>query len=577
MLGKIGKRKRQWVSVLITASCVAGGVIAGSWLGIFQQGEWASLDLFFRLKKEEEKDQRIVIVTISEEDIKRFNTWPIPDGIMAELLTKINAQQPRAIGLDIYRDLKVEPGYEELVKVFKASPNIIGVEKAVGEQVDSPPALQAKKQVALSDIIEDEDGKVRRSIISIATEDEGIKLGLGASLALMYLEEEEIYPEQVEPPFPISLWNKEKVIKVGEAIFIPFKANDGGYVGADSGGYQILLNFRGGEESFYLVSIWDVLEDKVAQNIMSDRIVYIGSTAESLKDFFYTPYGINPGVIIHANITSQILSAAIEGHPLLRVVPDSLEWMWIIAWSYVGAIISKKLLEANKLRGIASLGIIGLGIIGVGGSLVYISYLVFVGGWWLPVISPLVAMVGAGVAAIAYKAQDLQLIATVDDLTELANRRYFDEYFDRQWGRQGWGENYLSVILCNVDKFQEYKEKNGNLAAEQCLQKVAKVLRDSVRSQDLVARYESEEFVIILPETNPKKAFQIAQKIRHCVKDLQIARDKEKSSFVSISCGVGSTIPSKEMNTKALLATADDALYQAKENGRDRVILRFLG
>lgn len=576
MLPKIGNRKSKWRSVIITASCVAGIVIGGSWLGIFQKGEWATLDGFFRVRADEEKDERIVIVTISEEDIKRLNTWPIPDGIMAEVIRKINEQNPKAIGLDIYRDLKVEPGHEKLVEVFEASPNIIGVEKAVGEKVAPPPTLQAKNQVAISDLIQDEDGNVRRSIVSISAEEGAVKLGLGATVALMYLQKQGINPEQVEPPFPISLWHKEQVIKVGQAVFIPFKKNDGGYVGADSGGYQTLLNFRGGEASFEQVSLWDVLENKVAPELIRDRVVFIGSTAESLKDFFYTPFGNDPGVVVHANITSQILSAAIDGRPLLRVVPDALEWLWIILWSLVGGITSKKLLEANKLRGSASLGIITLGMLVVGGSLVYISYLAFVSGWWLPVVAPMVATYGAAVAAIAYQAQDLQLIATVDDLTEVANRRYFDEYLDRQWTQQGWRENYLSVILCNIDRFQEYKEKNGNLAAEQCLQKIAKALRDAVRSQDLVARYESEDFVVILPATNPKNAFQIAQKIRFMVKQLQIPQDKEKTSFVSISCGVASTIPTSEMNNKALLATADDALYQAKEYGRDRVILRFL-
>lgn len=160
--------------------------------------------------------------------------------------------------------------------------------------------------------------------MSIRQEDGEIKLGLGTKLALMYLEEKGITLERAEHQF---LWWQQEQLKLGDAVFIPFQGNDGGYVRADAGGYQILLNFRGLLEKFRSVSLSDVLERRIPPDLMRNCVVLIGSTAESLNDRFYTPYSSSlnhspkrtPGLLIHANITSQLLSAALDGRPLLQV------------------------------------------------------------------------------------------------------------------------------------------------------------------------------------------------------------------------------------------------------------------
>lgn len=406
MLPKLSKQIWRWRGVLIAAPSVAGLVIAASYAGLFQLLEWATLDHLFRLRPQEPIEQRIVIVTIDESDLKNVGQWPIPDAVLAQLIETIKAGQPRVIGLDLYRDLPVQPGHQALVKVIESTPNLIGVEKVVEDAVAAPPSLSKLGQVAAADLVLDADGKVRRALISLIAEDGRVQLSLGVRLALMYLELEGITLEQIDAA--------KGHLRLGKAIFVPFQENDGGYVGADAGGYQILSNFRGSKESFLSVSLTDILDKQIPSELLRNRIVLIGSTAQSIKDTFYTTYNsaseLTSGVVIHANVTSQILSAAIEGRVMLKTWSEPWELLWIFGWSFTGAAVGWKLLKADLfksnfyLKGAA----VGIGVLSVGLILITSSYVTFLQGWWLPTISPLLAFAGSAIAITAYYSLELQ-------------------------------------------------------------------------------------------------------------------------------------------------------------------------
>ena len=202
------------------------------------------------------------------------------------------------------------------------------------------------------------------------------------------------------------------------------------------------------------------------------------------------------------------------------------------------------------------------------------TYLAFLTGLWIPVVPPLLALTGSAVVIAGHKAEDLQRLASLDGLTQIANRRYFEESLSRQWYRRLGKQQYLSVILCDVDFFKFYNDTYGHQAGDKCLQQVAKVLQQSVRTNDLVARYGGEEFVVILPCANSETVIQIAQRISFNVKTLQIEHINSKASqYVTLSCGVASIIPNEQLSPSALVVNADKGLYHAKEQGRDRAIL----
>jgi adenylate cyclase len=352
--------------------------------GLLQGLEWNLLDQFFRWRPLEPPDARIALVTIDESDLTKVGQWPIPDRVLAQAIVKIKAQNPRAIGLDIYRDLPVEPGHTDLVQLFQSTPNLFGVEKVVEPRIAPPPTLSQRHQIGFTDQVVDGDGKVRRALLSVRRSDGDVRDSLASKLAQQYLRAEGVNIEE----------SGGKQVRLGKAIFHRFEGNDGGYVRAKSGGYQVLLNFRGPQANFSTVSLEQVLKNQVPLNSFRSRLVIVGATAESLNDLFNTPYSGNwfsspqpmAGVFLHANIASQIISAALEGRPLLRTWEELLEWLWILAWAGVGAAVSWWLKSSPVTI---------ISIFLACGGLLAGCYLVFLGGWWVPAVPSLMALLGA--------------------------------------------------------------------------------------------------------------------------------------------------------------------------------------
>jgi len=412
MRTKLKQAVRRWRGVLIAAPGVALVVVLLRLTGLLQILEWSLLDQYFRLRPLEPPDSRIVIVGINESDLKQYG-WPISDAVLAEALEQLKQRQPRSIGLDIYRNLPVEPGHQTLVDLFKSTPNLIGITKVVGDQnassVPPPPTLKELGQISANDAILDDDGKLRRGLLYLSDPDGNAVLGFAFKAALQYLEVEDIEVEVTD-----NGW-----LKIDHVTFVPFQANDGGYIRADAGGYQILVNFRGPASYFPMVSLQDVVEGKISEELIRDRVVLIGSTAESLKDQFYTPYQLTPGVEIHANLTSQILNSVLSNRNAIRTWPDPIEWVWILLWSTIGATLgwqqrysrdASKQSDRNAPLSSSNAAQIqfiktGLSILLAAGALVGSSYLIFLSGWWIPVIPPMLGLVGAASAINAYIAQ----------------------------------------------------------------------------------------------------------------------------------------------------------------------------
>lgn len=176
-------------------------------------------------------------------------------------------------------------------------------------------------------------------------------------------------------------------------------------------------------------------------------------------------------------------------------------------------------------------------------------------------------------ADILQKNVELQQISMLDGLTQITNRRHFDECLHCEWQRMMKIGRPLSLILCDVDYFKLYNDNYGHQMGDLCLKRVAKAISDMVeRAGDVVARYGGEEFIILLPNTCADEAMIYAEKVRMAIQQLELPHMvSDVSHFVTLSIGVASLVPNKNMSPESLIAAADKALYKAKYLGRNCV------
>jgi len=320
-------------------------------------------------------NDRVVLVGATEEDIARLG-WPVSDAALFELMKKIFSDKPAAVGLDIYRDAPRPPGSEEFTALIRAQPGFVAVRKigtAREPGVGAPAVLEGSEKVGFADVASDPGGIVRRGMLFL-DDDKGSHLSFPLRLALRRLAAEGIAPAPGVPD-PSHL-------RLGKTTIPPFESEDGGYIGADSGGYQFLLDFAGGAEPFKRYSFGDVLEGKAPQDAFRGRVVVVGVTAPSVKDFFETPFSRDDaaqtvyGVTMHAHVVAQLLRMALEGANPLRIIPDWAELAWFALWCLLGALAG---LIAQSLWRFAALALAGLALNAL------LSWALFRAGLWLPV------------------------------------------------------------------------------------------------------------------------------------------------------------------------------------------------
>lgn len=171
--------------------------------------------------------------------------------------------------------------------------------------------------------------------------------------------------------------------------------------------------------------------------------------------------------------------------------------------------------------------------------------------------------------------QDLEALVNIDGLTQIANRRRFDQHLKQEWNRLLREQQFLSLILFDVDEFKRYNDCYGHQEGDDCLRKLAQVARRMVqRPADLVARYGGEEFGVILPNTDMAGGRAIAEKIRLSIQALDIRHECSRvANVVTVSVGVTSQIPTSSQTIDVLMAQADQALYNAKRRGRNRTVV----
>lgn len=405
----INKFWRTGLQLLITTTVVTSLVIGLRQLGALETWELAAIDSLQRWRPLEGGDPRLLVVTITEADIQAQTQrqGSLSDRTLEQLLTKLEQYQPRAIGLDIYRDTPVSTAHPNLTKYLQNSKNFVGLCKVSDPDTNNPgiapPPELSLAFVGFSDILSDDDSTVRRQLLHLnppASSPCTTEYAFSLQLALYYLATAGIEPK-VTPQGDLQFNN---------VVFKRLNANNSGaYKRADLRGYQVLLNYRPYRkitDIAFHVNLHDLLNDRLTPAIVSqlqDRIVLIGVTAPtSVNDYWFTPYSNSqkrfekqlPGVFLQAQMVSHILSAVLDRRPLLSVWNLGIENLWIAAWSLVGSLLAKNFKQTLYLGLVTS------------GTLLILYGLCFgllLQGNLVPLVPPALALVVTSIGLLFYR------------------------------------------------------------------------------------------------------------------------------------------------------------------------------
>ena len=383
---KLRKGLNGWPTRIVPGVAIIAAVIAVRGMGWLQGLEWKVLDGFLRVRPAETTDERILLVGLDETDLQQIGSYPMPDSQMAELLLTIEQYNPRVIGLDLIRDLPIQPGHEVFRQVMQEFEHLIAIELLLQPSVKGPDYLP-EDRIGFVDVIADGDGFLRRSLLGAIDPAGEYHFAFSLRLAERYLDKE---------GFPLENGIRDPVaMRFGTTELSRLTPNAGGYVRADMGGHQVLVNFRSGASPFRRVSWRQLQAGEVEPDWLRDRIVLIGMTAPSTKDFVNSAAisSTNPGLVygveFQAHAISQIINAVLENRPLLRVWPEGWEYLWIALWGGLGIVfgrvVRKPLQQVTLVTG-GSLVLLASGY----GALLWF-------GWWIPVVPTLVVFVTNGV------------------------------------------------------------------------------------------------------------------------------------------------------------------------------------
>ena len=380
-------------------------VFAARLIGLLQGIELKTLDLFLRWRPPESMDKRITILEINDTDIQTLGTYPVPDNIIKNLLTDLKTYNPRVIGLDIFRDIPVpnpfeadgnieatQKSNEALIELLQASSDIIAIEKLLNDPVAAPPGVSPEK-IGFADALLDADGFVRRSLLASPHPDnQSLHLSLTIQLASKYLATEGIELEN-------GIRDKS-AMRFGSTELFRLRSNSGGYFNQDTGNNPvILINFRSNKQPFNRITLNQFMSGEVPQDWLTDRIILIGMTAASTKDYVNSAAivsnnpGLVPGVELQAHAVSQIVSAVLDGRPIIRTWPQIWEYLWIAIAGLLG--IGLIHIRCSILSAIALFMALGLlpPIVGYG---------LILRGIWLPVFPVWIVYILNGSSALLY-------------------------------------------------------------------------------------------------------------------------------------------------------------------------------
>ncbi len=393
--------RSQTITIAQSSLIITLAIVTLRWLGWMQPLELQTFDRLMQYRPPEPPDARLLVVRIDEEDIEKQNAGSLSDATLDRLLDVLSRHHPRVIGLDLYRDFPTQnPSLKQRLEQLTQRDQLIAICKRPDPMsrdligVAPPPNIRAS-EIGFSDFVQDEDSVIRRHLLFVSPKTISTcttPYALSVQLAFRYLAAE---PSPILPTF-----TPERHLKLANTVFLGLSDRTSGYQSLDARGSQILLNYRSlpPQDIAQQVTVRQVLNGQMNLEAIRDRVVLIGMTAPSSGDFFATPYGKSfpqrvPGVFVHAQMVSQMLSAVLDHRPLLWVWSPWVEVLWIGSGSILGGLIAWKFRHAKGFI----IAIILSSVVVIGGC-----YCLLIWGGWVPLV-PMLGAVWLTAGGVAYR------------------------------------------------------------------------------------------------------------------------------------------------------------------------------
>lgn len=539
-----------WVaarSVVLSSALITGLGVGMQQFGLLEPFEVSVFDRFVQWQPDAPPDSRLLVVTITEQDLRRYQ-WPLSDQVLAKLLAQLQVYQPRVIGLDLYRDIPNPPGTATLAKTLQAT-NLIAIANMAGE-VPPPPGIE-QERIGFNDFTLDPDGVLRRNLLFVHTAEQAF-YSFALRVSLAYLKKDGIF-----------FRHTDQALFLGEKPLVPLEPTSGGYQVADARGYQILVHYHNRRTVSRSVTLSQVLDGEVEPAWVRDKIVLIGTIAPSLKDQVYTPYSASQqdmfqmaGVIIHAQMTSQLLELAFgQTHPF-EFWPYGGEILWLWSWTALGGVL------VWSLRHPLAFGLVGfLCLLGVGGT----GWMLFSQLVWIPVVEPALGLVLGMSVCMAHR---LLYTTTHDPATGLFNRGAFMHSLRRSLALDPKTPLTLGVLFLHLDRFQLINQSLGYHIGDRILLRVIARWKAVLPRSACLARVNGDEFAIALKHAQKETLTSLADQLQKVLAEPFLLNQQPVVTAVNI--GIALTQEGHLHTPENLLRDAHTAMYRAKALGQAR-------
>jgi diguanylate cyclase (GGDEF)-like protein len=538
--------------VILTSFFVTGVVVVIGQQGGLQSGELDLFDRLVSLTSSSQSDPRLLVVEITETDIRNQKQLPLKDRTIAQVLRKLQRYQPKVIGLDLYRDIPYAPGTEELAEQLRAK-NVITITKLGTTDAVPPPSNVPNERVGFNDFVLDTDNVLRRNLAYAQFEGKQF-YSFALQVSLQYLAARNL-----------TLKVQPDSLQIGNINFPRLAANSGGYQmeASEALGWQFLLNYN--QNIAEKLTLTDILEDRFNPEIIRGKIVLIGTTAPSQKDLFATPLSssnpqqsLMPGVIVHAQMVSQILQTILDARSLWWYWQEWQEILYIWVWSVFGIQIFRR--HNNLLKA----GLILL--LATGGALCFAG-IVFTQAGWIPLLPSFIALFAGSAVGLVQK---VVYLSFHDPLTGLNNRRSFIAHIQKIKQKKSHNLGHSAVILClNLDRFKIINESLGHDAGDELLTIASQRLIEGLQGKAKLARISGDEFAILISDLQDiSVATQLAERLQKSL--LQPFYLKGQDTFTNVSIGIALQEKGIKLLAEDLLRDAQIAMYKAKASGKSR-------